>query len=527
MGAFGPKVAGFWERNRRYEVPRWLIERATERRLAGDWRGACAGAGLGVGFELKDVAAQHGAGVADALADDLLNLAPDLLRWHLSGGGDNYALAGYGDLRLFTADQGPTTVLRFGHAPPKLLLAPGYMWDVRRSGEILARHGGVGRAPFFEADGTPRKPPEAPSDEPVERAEWITALHDRGLVDEAFAEAGIELGRHESDNAESLENRRWRLGLLPLALHRIEPELRRMGGGRFLLSHSLRPFVLESMLYQRNMGSVMSLLLETVDGGVRATYVHSFAHDVGQEPVVELPEAFWHRSPDLELVRAGRLAPEELHPLVREAFFPELRMSGPGGPGDSLPPRVARVRCRGEWHEVSFRRGTLRIHRHTDEEWQREMALRALGGKVTGCFAVRQTWEGAGFLPRALREQRRELFRRVERADLEGVLRCLDAGYDPSARDGEGRSLLHFLHRLDHTVLLPRLLDEGLDLEARDVWERTPLLAAVDGNAPAAAVRALVDAGARTDARSTKMPGGRTAAEVAARKKRDDLDFLS
>jgi hypothetical protein len=30
-----------WRRVRRYAVPRWMIEQATERRLAGDWRGAC------------------------------------------------------------------------------------------------------------------------------------------------------------------------------------------------------------------------------------------------------------------------------------------------------------------------------------------------------------------------------------------------------------------------------------------------------------------------------------------------------
>ncbi|GAA2398423.1 hypothetical protein GCM10010191_01430 [Actinomadura vinacea] len=518
-GPFGARVAGFWERERRYEVPRWLIERATERRLAGDWRGACAAVGLGVKFDLRDVAAQHGADVAEALADDLLNLAPDLLRWHTSGDADQYALAAYGDLRLFT---GRGNELKFGHAPPELLLAPGYMWDVRRSGEILARNGGVGRAPFFEADGTPRKPPEGPGDDPVERAERVTALQDRGLVDEAFAEAGIELRLHEED-AEDLDERRRRLGLLPMALYRIEPELRRLGGGRFLVTHSMWPFGPSPIRYGYH---VMSLLLETVDGGVRATFLRH-SRDGGLEPALALPEAFWHRSPDLELVRAGRLAPEELHPLVREAFFPELRMAGPGGPGDSPPPRVARVRCRGEWHEVSFERGFLHLHRHTDEERRRELALRALGGKVTGCFAVRRTWDGAGFLPRALREQRRELFRRVECGDAEGVLRCLDAGYDPFTLDGDGRSLMHFLYLMDHTVLFPRLRAEGLDLEARDARERTPLLAAVEGRAPAALVRTLVDAGARTNARSTKMWAARTAAQVAARDKRTDLDFLN
>jgi ankyrin repeat protein len=66
-------------------------------------------------------------------------------------------------------------------------------------------------------------------------------------------------------------------------------------------------------------------------------------------------------------------------------------------------------------------------------------------------------------------------------------------------RDGRRRTLLHYLHMLDHEELLPRLLEAGLDLEARDQGNRTPLHMAVGDHGPEALVRALVDAGARLD----------------------------
>jgi hypothetical protein len=81
--AFPPETAASRRRVRRYAVPGWMIERAAERRLAGDWRGACAAANIDVAFDLDSVKAGHGAEVATALADDLRHLVPDLVRWQL------------------------------------------------------------------------------------------------------------------------------------------------------------------------------------------------------------------------------------------------------------------------------------------------------------------------------------------------------------------------------------------------------------------------------------------------------------
>lgn len=72
-----------YQRVRRHAVPGWMIEAATERRLAGDPAGACAAAGVELDVDLARVAGQHGREIADQIADDLHHLAPDLLRWHV------------------------------------------------------------------------------------------------------------------------------------------------------------------------------------------------------------------------------------------------------------------------------------------------------------------------------------------------------------------------------------------------------------------------------------------------------------
>ncbi|MFI0352996.1 ankyrin repeat domain-containing protein [Actinomadura sp. 9N407] len=533
VGPFTGQVAAGWERERRYGVPRWVIERATGRRVAGDWRGACAAAGIEVGFELGEVRRKYGAAVAEALEEDLRHLAPDLLRWHVGDGGNTQVLSEYrpgdssgpevsflrsGDfpmLRLAGAGRGGSMrpCLGFGQGKGATWFTPRHLWDVRRAGELLVRGGGRERAPFFNADGTLRE--ELPGSEPegaVEQAEWISSLHERGEVEAAFAAAGIELRLWRNERL-SRDRRLEMLRLLPIALYRVEAEVRR------LAPEGARTFVVQQSLDQYGPAGRAGLLLELPEqgNGLRAMYP---AEAGRQKDVPQLPEMFWHRLPDLDLVRAGRLTPDELHPLVRDALFPAREpAAGPVGPREPEPPGLARVRCQGKWHEVSFRNGRL-CHDHTDQEWQREHAMRALGGAVAGCFAVREEWAGRGALPRALREQRRELFWRASYGDTEGVFRLLDLGHDPFTRDGEGRSLLHCLSRLEYEELLPRLLDAGLDIEARDAQERTPLMAAIVGPAPAATVRALLDAGARAD------PGHPASWPAQMLDRRDDLDFL-
>ncbi|MFD1660629.1 ankyrin repeat domain-containing protein [Streptomyces caeni] len=544
MSRFPPAEAADWRRIRRYAVPRWMIERATARRLAGDWAGACAAAAVDVDFELPRIAGKYGADVATAVADDLHHFAPDLLRWHLPrllGGRTTLApnltvlLSGHhppgrgGAPYLYVLTpamtEGPQRLtLRFGqlgeeHRPGAADITTEdwttarHLWDVRHAAELREHCGGnAERPPFLNADGTPRPPSELPrsdpGDDPAERAEWAALLHEEGEVEAAFAAAGVTAdltpppsrGWYHTDPKALLAAR-------PFSLTRLEPGIRRLAeagaGNRFRIANGWRN----------------SILLELTDrtgpgGGLRVSVVQE-----DDSPV--MPRALWRELPDLGLLRSGRLAPAQLHPLVGAALFPSLPVpKGPPGPEAPVP---VRVRCRGSWHRVLSRGGRLDVP-HGEEEQQRERAMRAFGGAVAGCFAVQQAWtSGTGRLPRALRDQRRELFLRAQHGDTPGVLELLDAGVDPRIRDGARRGLLHVLNLLDHEPLLPRLLSAGLDLEGRDHRERTPLCAAVGHGGSVALVEALLAAGARIDVVDTMEL---SLAQVIRKYKRHDLAFL-
>ncbi|NAS20632.1 hypothetical protein GT755_02910 [Herbidospora sp. NEAU-GS84] len=226
--------------------------------------------------------------------------------------------------------------------------------------------------------------------------------------------------------------------------------------------------------------------------------------------------------PDRVLLDAGLLTPDDLHPLVRESLCPGLP-PGASGPPEPEPPEPVRVRCGGAWHQVVSGGGRLLLE-HGDDEQRRERAMRALGGAVSGCFAVEQAWtSGEGRLPRRLRAQRWALFLHAQHGDTPAVLRLLDAGVDPRVRDGRQRGLLHMLHLVDHTVLLPRLLAAGLDVNGLDYQERTPLHHAVASYGSPALVEALRAAGARIDVTDWE---GWSLADLIRRRRRRDLVAL-
>ncbi|MET8598365.1 ankyrin repeat domain-containing protein [Streptomyces althioticus] len=548
---FSPATASSWRRIRRYAVPRTMIGRATERRLAGDWRGACAAARFDVDIDLAEIAEHCGQDVAAALEDDLRHLVPDLVRWHLPRILDGWTtldtdrtviLARY---RPVGANEGPratpylhltTPAMRQG--PQRVTLSFGtlldegpvgvfgstaedwryarHLWDARHTADLREHAGGRGRLPFFDTEGGLLAPDALPSSDPGDgdpaaRAEWVTLLHEKGETQEAFAAAGIDADLtvpgtvpswYRSDATALVD----RLAFDHTRLAREAGRLRDEGlGDRFLLPADWRT----------------RLLLKPTATGLTLRVVDS--KEVRDLPF--LPEALWRRLPDLDLLRVGGIEPEHLHPLVGEALFPGVRPDGGigGPPGPEVPPPV-RVRCRGEWHEVGFRPGVLLRMAHSDEEQQRERALRAFGGAVAGCFAVEQTWaSGDGRLPKALRAQRGDLFLRAQHGDTDGVLQLLDMGVDCRVRDAAGRSLLHILNLVDHEPLLPRLLAAGLDLEARDAQARTPLFTAVAQGGSKALVDALLDAGARIDVEDHMEL---SLAHVVRRYRRSDLAFL-
>ncbi|TRV79803.1 ankyrin repeat domain-containing protein [Streptomyces sp. 130] len=532
--------ASSWRQVRRYAVPRSMIEESAARREAGDWRGACAAAGFDVRVDPDRVSATYGAGVAEALLADLRDLVPDLLRWHLPrilAGRSTLAtertvlLAGYGSapdayLQVSTPPMidGPQRLpLRFGplrrRATPDVTddwRSLGHLWRASLAGELRARAGGADRLPFLAADGTPLPVDRLPHGDPgagdqVARAEWLHLLHHEGRVTEALAAAGIEwdpeppqMPSYYRTAPETI------VAGLALDVPRLETEVRRFAAlgtaERFQIGHDWRARVL---LGFTGPGLAGRLRIKVVS---RETSTGA----------AFLPEALWRRLPDLDLLGDGLLTPSDLHPLVARSLFPDR--TGPFGPPGVTAPAPVRVRCRGDWHEVRFRDGILGSP-HTARERQRESALRAFGGAVTGCFAVEHAClTGTGRLPRALAAQRRDLFLRAQHGDTAGVVALLDAGVDPRIRDGGKHTLLHVLPLLDHTVLLPRLLAAGLDLEARDHRERTPLSVAVSGRGSAALVRDLVDAGARIDVSDqTEL----SLEQMIRKYRRTDLRFLA
>ncbi|WP_234435717.1 ankyrin repeat domain-containing protein [Streptomyces sp. NRRL F-2747] len=552
-GGFRPEDGPAWRRIRRHAVPGWMIERATAHRLAGEWRAACTAAAVDVRLDLSALAARHGAPVAEAVEEDLRHLAPDLVRWHLPrvlGGRTTIEpdvrvlLARYGAgadapvlsvttgamidgpqrLRLHCAPVSPAELGRIHSGAvnePRVedwtALRP--LWDARHTAALRERHtGGADRLPFFRPDGTPLPPGELPTADPGEadpagRAEWTALLHARGHHAEAYVTAGVErdlTAPEEVPRYGRAADPETVMGSSAIDLTRLAAEVRRLAaagsGDRFRLPVHWRG----------------NLLVESAGPGPGGRLRARVAGRDELKDAPRLPLFAWQRLPDLELVRTGRITPDELHPLVAAALFPAAGpAAGPPGPAEAGP---VRVRCRGEWHQVRSQGGVLDLLPHSPEEQQRERAMRAFGGAIQGCFAVQQIWTtGEGRLPRALREERRELFLRAQHGDTPGVVALLDAGMDPRVRDARGRTLLHELHLLDHEVLLPRLLAAGLDLEARTKTGLTPLQLAVQFGGSAELVRAFLAAGSRIDVLDE---ADLSLGQVVRRYKRTDLRFL-
>ncbi|CAL9618003.1 ankyrin repeat domain-containing protein [Streptomyces sp. enrichment culture] len=547
-GALPPADTAAWARIRRYAVPRRMIERATEARLAGDWRAACAVAAVDVPDDLdpERIADRHGPETAARVLDDLRHLAPDLLRWHLPrilGGhttitpAQRIVLASYGTdgpvLSLTTSPmlEGPQR-LRL-HLEPAAeaqrdrlhglihgsqdWTAARRFWDARRTAELRLSAGPAdcARLPFLHPDGTALAPADLPTEDPgpadpAARAEWVAVLQSRGAHAEAYAAAGLDLDLTTPPRGP----RSYRdLDVAEFITH-IAPDLTRLAPETRLLERAGRGTRFRLPVDWR--GS----LLITLDGEGGPVRVGGLDRGLGED-LPPLPDYAWQRLPDIALLRAGRIRIEDLHPLVAAALFPHAAPAA-GPPGPDLPAPV-RVRCGADWHEIGSRNGVLDIP-HSEQEQQRELALRAFGGTVSGCFAARHAWtSGEGRLPRALRDQRRALFQHIQHGDTAAVLALLDAGLDPQVRDRKGRGLLHVLHLLEHRELLPRLLAAGLDLEARDKARRTPLQVAVAERGSTALVADLLDAGARID---VVDENDLSLAQVIRRYRRTDLLHL-
>nr|WP_231895982.1 hypothetical protein [Gordonia sp. LAM0048] len=127
-----------------------MIDAATAARRAADWIGACAAAGFDADIDLDAVRRRCGADLAEHLQDDLLHLAPDLLRWHLPRMGPA------GHLR-----PGLTIALaRYGHGPGNRFGTAGSVYLVARTAPRWADAGQ--RVSLTLWDGSTPVPPSTP-----------------------------------------------------------------------------------------------------------------------------------------------------------------------------------------------------------------------------------------------------------------------------------------------------------------------------------------------------------------------------
>ena len=521
-----------WLAARRFAVPASMVERATARRMAGDWRGACAAARFDVEVDLDDVRSRYGAYVADRVGTDLSHLAPDLIRWHLPrehAGGLGRILPdlpivlaryhGLGGAVLWVhtpahLERPPRPRLRFGLVAQDTAVRGERwddardLWDARAADGLRHRlnggaAGSLDRTPFHHRDGRRLTAGELPSAQPgpddtAALVEWVTLLLDAERTDDAWAAAGIAADLHPGGAGNRYVTSRLLVQRNPMVTS-VAAEIRRLhtndgplGGTCDFIFAAIRSWVERVVVRARPDG---------VTAGVAKGEQTDYA--------MLLPRVTWQRFPDLELLRLGRLAPAGLHPLVRGALFPD-------GPEVEFRPdaRVAvpdavRVRCRGTWHRVGWRDGRVDPHDHPPEEAGRERTLRALGGPMAACVVVTESWtadapggaDDPGRLPRRLRELRRDAAALIAHGDTDGFLALLDTGLDVTGlRNRRHRTPLHLAAHLnaaaDPAMLVSRLVGAGLDVDATDAVGRTPLGTVLFDGGSAALVRALLDAGA-------------------------------
>jgi hypothetical protein len=430
----------FWLRVRQFAVPPSMIEASAARRVVGDWAGACAAARIDVDLNLRAEARSRGREFAARIRANLRHLAPDLLRWHfpriapdgLLRPGLTISLARY---HLATPD-GDGEVHLVARTPPawadagqRISLAlwdssrPGagscvhphprpdrrfrldlhrHLWDVRRADELWERSG----AGQWAAESSP-----VADQDPV----GLVPQGGSCAVDRWAAEAALLLrAEGRADGAVTV----------------------RLGTGRRL--------VLELGAQADPSGlPALRITAASAKGGVRAWPV--------------LPDAATWVLPDLELLRAGLIDADRLHPLVASALVPGHRPTGASQSPNS--PRSSRlVECRGAEHRIGLVDGVLLPLNHDRGEIRREELLVALGGAPLPCLrAIDEVHRN----PECLVDVRA----RLDHGDAAGALAAVEAllGPDVLLRSGALRDELETAvrRRIAHGLFRAGLAGSG------------------------------------------------------------------
>ncbi|MBV1853757.1 hypothetical protein [Catellatospora tritici] len=385
----------FWQHVREFAVPPSMIRSATARRIAGDWAGACAAARFDVDLNLRVIARIHGREFADGLRADLRNLAPDLLRWHMP------------------------------RIAPDGLLRPGLTISLARyhsTGSGAAVHL-VARTPPAWADAGQRislalwdesRPAELPHVHPHPHADrrFRLDLH-RHLWDVRHAQ---ELGRRSGASAPSRYDR-----ADPVSPELVPPDSgcavdRWAAEAALLLKAEGRTGAVTVRLRGRQ-----RLSLDVSADRLRVARLARVKRDDPARPV--LPYAATWVLPDLELLRAGAVMPDRLHPLVAAALVPDHQPVD-GGRLDDVGTGVRVVECRGTDHRIGIVDGVLVALDHDPVELRRESLLAELGGSPMACLrAIDLAHRSPECLP--------DVQARLHHGDTAGALAAVEALLGP------------------------------------------------------------------------------------------------
>lgn len=403
--ANGDSRLSFWRRVREFAVPPSMIETATTRRLAGDWAGACAAAGIDVDLHPRSVARTHGQELAARLRADLRHLAPDLLRWHMP---------------------------RIG---PDGLLRPGLTLS-------LARYAGMGRDGACPVHLVVRTPPAwADAGQRISLALWDGSAAGPGARRHPHPRPHrrfrLDLHRHLWD-ARRTDELRIRSGAdRPADPPALDPDL--LGtvpqGSRCAVDRWAAEAGILLDAEGRTAGAVavrvgarqrlLLRLIAAADGVGPPALRITAATTRGDVSAPVLPDAATWMLPDLELLRTGSIEVDRLHPLVASALAPDHAPAGPSRIADRAgQPRL--VQCRGAQHRIGLVDGVLAPLDHDPAEIRREELLAALTGTPLPCL---QAIDEAHRHPECLSDVRA----RLDHGDIAGALAVVEGLLGPDA----------------------------------------------------------------------------------------------